>query len=175
MPVDFFDLQFLSTGSALQQKGFAAIQNLRVMEILNAFDPVLAGTLPLDLFVPGSDLDILCHATDLPAFENEVSANFRVNQDFEIYSRIITSIPSVIATFRFHEFQFEIFGQSVPTREQAAYRHMMNEYAILDKMGEPFRNEILQLKKRGIKTEPAFAQLLQLPGDPYKAILDYSC
>lgn len=50
---------------------------------------------------------------------------------------------------------------------------MIKEYTILLEKGEEFRKQIIALKLRGIKTEPAFADLLGLEGDPYKAILDY--
>ena len=70
-------------------------------------------------------------------------------------------------------FVFEIFGQNLPTEEQNAYRHMIKEHSILLEKGEEFRKQIIALKLRGIKTEPAFADLLGLEGDPYKAILDY--
>jgi hypothetical protein len=39
--------------------------------------------------------------------------------------------------------------------------------------GERFKNEVIKLKKQGIKTEPAFASLLGLPGDPYGALLKF--
>lgn len=48
---------------------------------------------------------------------------------------------------------------------------MLIEHQILLEKGESFRQEIISLKKQGIKTEPAFAQLLGLSGDPYEAIL----
>lgn len=49
---------------------------------------------------------------------------------------------------------------------------MLIEYNLLKTYGDPFRERIIQLKKQGIKTEPAFAQLLGLKGDPYLALLD---
>jgi hypothetical protein len=58
--------------------------------------------------------------------------------------------------------------------EQVAYRHMVVEWNILAANDDNFRGEIIRLKKSGMKTEPAFAQLLQLDGDPYQALLSYS-
>ena len=36
-----------------------------------------------------------------------------------------------------------------------------------------FRRQIIDLKKQGLKTEPAFAKLLALTGDPYVELLSF--
>ena len=43
---------------------------------------------------------------------------------------------------------------------------------LLQRHGAAFRQKIFQLKQSGFKTEPAFAQALNLDGDPYLALLD---
>jgi hypothetical protein len=48
---------------------------------------------------------------------------------------------------------------------------MVVESRLLDILGPDFRNGIIALKKQGIKTEPAFARMLGLSGDPYRAVL----
>jgi hypothetical protein len=65
----------------------------------------------------------------------------------------------------------EIFGQPVPTINQNGYRHMVIEARLLEIFGDSFRHQIIDLKSNGMKTEPAFAQLLKLEGNPYEAIL----
>jgi hypothetical protein len=50
---------------------------------------------------------------------------------------------------------------------------MITEFRILQLRGEEFRHDIIALKKSGLKTEPAFASLLGLSGDPYEALLNY--
>lgn len=68
-------------------------------------------------------------------------------------------------------FEVEIFGQTTPTRSQFAYRHMIIEYNLLNKYGEAFRQQIIELKQEGYKTEPAFAIALDLTGNPYLELL----
>ena len=48
---------------------------------------------------------------------------------------------------------------------------MVIEYKLLQKGGHLFRRRVMELKTRGIKTEPAFALVLGLQGDPYEALL----
>ena len=48
---------------------------------------------------------------------------------------------------------------------------MMVEYQLLKEKGEGFKQQIIDLKKSGFKTEPAFAIALGLTGDPYEALL----
>ena len=50
---------------------------------------------------------------------------------------------------------------------------MIIENEILKEQGEEFRKKIIELKIQGYKTEPAFAKLLQLSGNPYEAILNF--
>ena len=173
MMPDFFDLSYLANGSPVQRQGLEVIHQVHVTEILSDYQPVLAGTLPLDLFIEGSDLDILCYSKDLNELDLLWSKEFGEYDDFEIHFHQSSSIPSLVAGFMFREFKFELFAQSVPTGEQVAYRHMVNEYLILENLGDHFKKEIIRLKRQGIKTEEAFARLLNLPGDPFEAMLHY--
>ncbi|GKT33655.1 Protein of unknown function DUF4269 like protein, partial [Aduncisulcus paluster] len=57
--------------------------------------------------------------------------------------------------------------------KQNAYRHMVIEHRLLtlesDK-AEILKEKITELKSGGTKTEPAFAMLLGLQGNPYQAL-----
>jgi len=47
---------------------------------------------------------------------------------------------------------------------------MIAEYKILQEKGNDFKKKIIELKKQGIKTEPAFGILLNLE-NPYEDLL----
>jgi hypothetical protein len=51
---------------------------MALFDILLAYDPVLAGTIPLDVDVPGSDLDIICCCADTDVFAAEVPTSPRI-------------------------------------------------------------------------------------------------
>ena len=77
-----------------------------------------------------------------------------------------------MAKFSTQTFTIEFFGQNTPVQQQHAYKHMLIEHKILQKMGPEFKAAIIKLKKEGLKTEPAFAKLLGLTGNPYTALLE---
>ena len=161
--IDFFDLSYLVNGSPIQQKGYKAIRSSGILNTLRDFDPVVVGTLPLDLFTDDSDIDIICYCT-----------NAEKLPDLSFKSKRLSGIDSFISNFNLLGFKFEIVAQPIPVREQVAFRHMVAEMKILSEKGEDFRRKILELKQSGIKTEPAFAQLLGLEGDPYQELLRYT-
>lgn len=165
MTPNFFDLTYLSKGSAVQQAGLRAIIDSGIMNSLKEFSPVVVGTLPLDLFVSTSDIDIICFFLNAKEFQSKLKRSTRTDLD---------GVDSVVANFDFDGFQFEVVGQPIPVTEQKAYRHLVIEWDILQGRSESFRAQIIKLKQSGLKTEPAFAQLLGLPGDPYQALLDYA-
>jgi hypothetical protein len=170
---DFRDLTYLRKGSAIQLQGLRAIEASGILETLREFNPVLAGTLPLDLFVDGSDLDILCQAADLSAFHTFATRQLSGHDKFRIFEYVIRGEHSVVVNFRFQGFEFEVFAQKIPVNEQMAYRHLLIEFEVLARSELLFRERIKGLKQQGLKTEPAFAQLLNLQGDPYLALLAY--
>ena len=68
MQKDWRDLRYLLHGTATQQAAYQALEALRVFALLSPFDPMLTGTIPLAIDIPGSDLDIVCCAADVDAF-----------------------------------------------------------------------------------------------------------
>ncbi len=50
---------------------------------------------------------------------------------------------------------------------------MLIDAKLLKKFDASFKNKIIELKKNGYKTEPAFAKVLELKGNPYLALLEY--
>ena len=68
----------------------------------------------------------------------------------------------------------EIFGQNITTTEQNGYLHMIIEDRLLNLFGKKLIEQIIQLKSQGMKTEPAFAKILKLEGDPYLKLLEFN-
>ena len=168
---DFSNLDYLQNGNTRQQEAYRVLTQHKLFEKLAPYQPLLAGTIPLGIDIAQSDLDIVCCWTDKDVFLKSVSEHFCAYPSFTIREKIINGVPSVIAVFEVDGFMVEIFGQPLPSQKQAAYRHMLIEHKLLLQHGEAFKQQVIQLKLQGYKTEPAFAQLLGLEGDPYEALL----
>ena len=171
MKIDFEDISYLLKGNSKQKAAYQALTENLVFEQLLEFDPILVGTIPIDIDIEASDLDIACCFSDHDRFIRGISYCFENYDDFEI--RDGADSESIIVRFKADNFEIEIFAQKVPTKEQDGYRHMMIEYQLLCQRGDEFRSEIIELKKEGLKTEHAFAKLLGLQGDPYEELLKY--
>lgn len=169
--MDFTDIAYLQQGNTRQRETYAVLKDNQVMERLQLFSPVLAGTIPIGVDITGSDLDILCCFTDPVHFAEVVKTGFKQETGFKIRTQSMPGGLAVIAGFFCDAFEIEVFGQRLPVQQQYGYRHMLVEYALLQRFGASLRQEVIELKKRGYKTEPAFARALGLEGDPYEALL----
>ncbi|MDQ0512489.1 DUF4269 domain-containing protein [Ancylobacter amanitiformis] len=147
-----------------------ALHASQALQWLAAFDPHVAGTLPLGVAVAGSDIDILCHAPDPDLFGQVAWRHFAQERAFSLH-QWTHGERAVIARFDSHGWPFEIFGSRRPVREQVGWRHFEVEERLLALGGETFRAAIRVLRGDGLKTEPAFARALGLDGDPYAALL----
>lgn len=147
-----------------------ALRETAVLERLADFAPRVAGTPPLGLDLPGSDIDILCHAPDPADFAERVWRDFGHCEGFALWQWTAAGRP-IVAGFRACGWPFEIFGAPEPVAEQVAWRHFGVERRLLALGGDALRETVMALRRRGLKTEPAFAAALGLTGDPYVALL----
>jgi hypothetical protein len=170
--IPFQAIRYLLSGTPCQQAAYRVLQSLKVFEILEPYRPLLAGTIPLDIDTPGSDLDLLCQAMDLQVFQQHASQAYGNQPGFRLKRKEFGGVPTVIANFSGGEFPVEMFAQPVPVQEQRAYRHLLVEDRLLRLGGSPARQEIRRLKLAGMKTEPAFAAYFHLRGDPYLILLE---
>lgn len=171
---DFTTIEYLKSGNERQQKAYQLLSKYRFFEKLQAYSPILAGTIPIEIDIESSDLDIICEV-DL-SFEEDFldelmfSGFIPGNNDVKVNYPVIDGEKCIVLNFVLEDFPIEIFGQNIPTIQQNAYLHMITEYRILQEKGEDFKQKIIQLKQQGMKTEPAFGLLLGLK-NPYKDLL----
>ncbi|PKR76846.1 DUF4269 domain-containing protein [Halalkalibacillus sediminis] len=165
-------IDYLTNGSSKQKRSFDVINELKIMSALSEFDPVLCGTIPLNIDIKDSDLDIIMEVHDFDLFGKMVLNLYSDYQDFRIKRIMIRELLVIKANFKYREFEFELFGQPKPVKKQNAYLHMIIEDFLL-KERPRLKEEIIQLKESGFSTEAAFCEVLGLSGDPYEQLIVY--
>lgn len=169
--MNWFDIAYLLNGNERQKAAYDCLQKLGIFDHLADYSPVLVGTIPIDIDIEGSDLDILLKAQDLPALATKLE---RLYQPKESRYGEQNGVPYYLAKLDADNFEIEFFVQDKATTLQNGYRHMLIEYRLLQLGGETAREAIRQLKKDGMKTEPAFAHYFGILQDPYESLLEIS-
>lgn len=171
----FLTMAYLRSGTSEQRAAARMLDALELDSLVTAREWALAGTIPIDLAVDGSDLDVLIRADDPAAAREELRARFRNRPGFASWPHS-READTWCLSFDAEGVPVEFFVQDVPVAEQRAFRHMVAEAALLEAHGPWLRERVRELKRAGIKTEPAFVQALGLElgkdGDPYLALLD---
>jgi hypothetical protein len=161
-------LEHLRRGDAVQRAAARSIARTGVLKLLKPYAPLIVGTLPLDVHLPESDVDVICHVRAPKTFMSLLVQRFGDLPQFTLGRTTLQRKPAVVCGFRHRHTQFEIVGMPVPTHTQRAYVHLMAEADLLGASGA--HAAIRRLKRRGLKTEPAFARHFRLGGDPYQAV-----
>ncbi|AYN01741.1 DUF4269 domain-containing protein [Chryseobacterium sp. 3008163] len=174
--IDFTKIDYLKDGNERQKRAFEVLTKYRIFKVLEFYSPILAGTIPIEIDIEGSDLDIICELDF--KFEEDFLDDIAFSKmipfkaDVKVEYPIIDGETSIVINFILEEFPIEIFAQNKPTTQQNAYLHMIAEHKILQEKGEDFKQKIIELKKKGIKTEPAFGMLLNLENS-YEDLLKF--
>jgi Domain of unknown function (DUF4269) len=150
----------------------SVVQELDLLARLSEFNPMLIGTPPLGLAVPGSDIDVACSSDSLDAFVSSVEARFGMEQEFQAGMVRWVAPPAALVTFQRSGWTIELFCQTLPTERQVGVRHFLVEQRLLQ-MEPSLGQAVRACKRAGHNTEEAFARSLGLSEpDPFKAILD---
>lgn len=160
------NIEYLRNGNSKQRLAYDALCESNILTLLKEFDPLVIGTIPIEIDIESSDIDICCYATDLLYLQSIVRASFEQMISFrDKYDNL-----KYVASFEYGNLEFEVYAEDKPSHLQYGFRHMLIEYRILNLLGLDFKNKIIQLKNSGLKTEPAFGVLLNL-SDPYIDLL----
>lgn len=166
----FKTISYLESGNKIQRQAFHVLNQLNLFHDFSSYTPLLCGTIPIAIDIESSDLDIIMEVHDFECFKHEVRSHYGKLDEFALNKLTMNGTTTVLCNFKFEGMDFELFAQPIPVDQQNAYRHMIIEHHLL--LTHPqIRQEIINLKKQGLKTEPAFAQVLGLLGDPYEALL----
>lgn len=147
------------------------LANLGLLQKLALYEPMVIGTPPLGIDIDSSDIDIACTAADLEQFKSDVINTFGNEAEFCVSNLQSFPEPAVRATFLAEGWEIDLFCQSIPIANQWGVRHFLVEQRLLT-LQPALRSTVIELKKSGLKTEPAFAKILNLAGDPYEAMLE---
>ena len=148
-------------------------------KILASWTPILAGTIPIGISVPGSDLDVIC-ASKSPKDVPDCILKYKdkLHPDLKIKSVRYPdkNFKTSLIEMSFEGLPVEVYVDTKPTDQQNAFRHMLIE-ALLLELRQDLRAEVIRLKKQGIKTEPSFGIALGLcdkgrENESYQILLD---
>ena len=144
------------------------VEELDILKILSDYDARWVGTIPIDVHIEGSDVDIICHKA--PLLYTFIQEKFGDLSHF----KITKSENRIVCNFSYKNVPFEIYAEDKPTHLQNGYLHMIAEKNLLNQHGETLREQVRAYKRAGFKTEPAFAKALKIEGDPYLELLKFA-
>lgn len=167
---DFSEIYYLKNGNHKQKESYKILRKTNIFNILKDYTPLLVGTIPLGIDIEKSDLDIVCQVCNFEVFEYILTNNFSKYEKFNMYYK---EKDILICNFIVGGIEIEIYASNIESYKTNGYRHMIIEYKLLNLYGELFKEKVIELKRKGLKTEPAFAKLLNLKGNPYESLLEY--
>ncbi len=156
MQINFKNINYLKSGNNTQRSAYSCLMKLNIFNDLKEYKPILAGTIPIGIHIKSSDLDIICNVNNIKEFTNKVEKLYSKKENFKKKAKGYL----IVFSFTYENFIIEIRDEEKDVFKQNAYLHMISEYRVLTLANSEFKQKIIKLKQKGIKTEPAFGKLL---------------
>ncbi len=170
----FIEREYQKSPTDVQKRALEGLSKLNLFHDLKEFKPVFAGTIPLDIDIQSSDINIICEVTEFIRYQTRLRECFERQKNF-----IITETYNAVArnsTCRFdaHTFRVEIHGEKKTIQKQNLFQYLIAEAKLLEIGGDAARAEIRRIKRNGHKTEPAFAEYFKIKGNAFDELVKLS-
>jgi hypothetical protein len=76
MDIDFKNIAYLQVGNERQKNVFRLLEKYAILEQLKEFDPIVVGTIPIDIDIESSDVDILLYSEDIDSVSKALKKSF---------------------------------------------------------------------------------------------------
>ncbi len=157
----------------LRPKFAMLVTELNLFEIFKDKNPFIAGSIPLAIDVSGSEIDFLVSYQNGFDFKSKCTELFGGLPGFEMSQGHANGADYSLCRFNHHEIPFQIFSSVGSTYSQNGFLHFQIEEKLLKYGAINWHNDIINLKSSGLKTEPAFAKLINQDAvDPYLYLLE---
>lgn len=153
-------------------KAWKALQESKVLALFRDNNPLVVGTFPLGIETSKSDVDILMESSDLDGMERLLTKHFSHLPNFVVETQDVDELQTLICHFDLNDVPFELFVQNKETVKQTAHRHFLIEERFLKIGGSLFKEAVMKERNNGLKTEPAYAKVLNLNGNSAQLLLD---
>ena len=140
------------------------LNKYQFLKLFQDFSPFFTGTIPISIDLPNSDLDILFKSDNFTELRKRLERHF-VDLNME------ETLDYHLARTHYDDLPIEIYSTHTHPLYQNAHRHMRIEARLLKILGSNFRQRIMNERKSGVKTEPAFGKVLEL-SRPYEDLLE---
>ncbi|MGC3943421.1 MAG: DUF4269 domain-containing protein [Chryseolinea sp.] len=94
MVPNFRSLDYLESGNKRQRRVHALLSAYHVMEQLLPYGPILTGTIPLEIDIENSDLDIVCCYSNDEDFYSDLVKRFANHSGFKVRRTVIGEAPN---------------------------------------------------------------------------------
>lgn len=163
----FEDIAFLKNGNERQRQAYYILSVHQLLSKLYPFQPIVVGSLPIGVDIPGSALKISCSCQNRSKLKQVLAAEFSQYTDFLLSEKS----DKIKASYYIDGLKVEVLGHSLPTHQQLAYRLLLIENYLLRTYGEPLQEQVIAFKLQGMSTETAFARAMGLLGNSHLALL----
>lgn len=95
--INFLNISYLQFGNEKQKTAYQILTDNKILEKLAPYQPVLVGTIPINIDIESSDLDIICYIKDKTTFTKLLTNHFQNEKGFRITEN--PTLQSINASF----------------------------------------------------------------------------
>lgn len=148
---NFLTIDYLEHGNEIQHNVFHLLRNHQILEKLDTYKPIVVGTIPIEINIENSDIDIIGETSNFEKATNHLTENFSHYIEFKIDQLINNNETCLTCNFRIDTFEIEIYLENKIPTEQNAYRHMLIEAKLLENLTNHSKTKSSNLKRMGTK------------------------